>query len=51
MFYIIAILQGLLLVVVYYFEEELDIENLRKYDAIELEEEGDLKSDDKSIEL
>ena len=51
LFYIGALFQFLCLVVLHHYEEDLDVENLRKYDGIKIEQEAAVKSDDPQIEL
>ena len=49
LFYVVALIQALVLVVLYFYRDELDVENLKQYDAVEIDDEGELKSDDQSI--
>ena len=51
LFYIVALMQGSILFIIYFYEEDLDIENLKKHDALEIVQKGSVRSDDKEIEL
>ena len=51
LFYIGALFQLASLVILYNFTEELDVENLKKYDGVILEREAHLKSDEHIIEM
>ena len=51
LFYIGATLQCASLFILYGFSEELDVENLKKYDGVKLVREEALKSDEFKIEM